>query len=92
MNVPTVEPMRSPRTGKSVANQFVIYDDTGVTFQSYYTVIAHRAFDGTVTLDPRWACSPTTSKWRNVFLGESTDATQKKIDSGEYRMEDLNNG
>ena len=34
--------------------------------------------------------SKTTSKYRNMFLGETTKETQKKINSGEYILTNLN--
>jgi hypothetical protein len=37
-----------------------------------------------------WDYSKTTGKYRNIFLGESKKETQAKIDSGEYKLEDLN--
>jgi len=43
-----------------------------------------------IVLDPKWACSRTTSKYRAIFLGESTNETQKKIDNGEYKIAHLN--
>ena len=83
------------RTGKPVANQYVIEDDQGNTyFQSYESTIvkiddySHRFH---VVLDEKyWNYSTTTSKYRNQFLGESTKETQAKIDSGEYKLGDLN--
>ena len=79
------------RTGRPVANQFIIHDDHGgMTFQSYQTVIARRDQDGSVTLDPQWAYSATTSKYRAAFLGESTKETAAKIAIGEYTVCNLN--
>ena len=43
------------------------------------------------TLDSTyWNYSVTTNKYRNQFLGETTEETQAKIDSGEYLLTDLN--
>ena len=100
------------RTGKPVANQYVIEDDQGNTyFQSYKSIIAkipdlHNTSCFTkkekqedsnshrfqIVLDKTyWNYSVTTSKYRNQFLNESTKETQAKIDSGEYKLVDLNN-
>lgn len=94
-----VENMTSGR-GNKIANQFVITDvlETGVVtiFQSYDTVIARVWTDPVsaanhVQLDAgKWDYSVTTSRYRNIFLGETTKETQKKIDSGEYILVDLN--
>ena len=102
------------RTGKPVANQYVITDDQGNTyFQSYKSIIAkipdlHNTVTSAysspfsqdinnshrfqIVLDKTyWNYSITTSKYRNQFLGESTKETQAKINSGEYKLVDLNN-
>ena len=95
------------RTGKPVANQYVIEDDQGNTyFQSYKSIIAkipdlHNTTAFTkndlnsdrfqIVLDKKyWNYSMTTSKYRNQFLNETTKETQSKINSGEYKLVDLN--
>ena len=46
---------------------------------------------GKVYLDTHyWDYSVTTGKYRNQFLDENKAETQKKIDSGEYVLTDLN--
>lgn len=84
--------LTSNRSGREVANQFELTDDNGNTFfQSYRSIIAKIDKLGKVTLDPTyWNYSKTTSKYRSSFLGESTKETQKKIDSGEYTLANLN--
>ena len=92
--------------GNKVANQFILTSEVnGVDiqeFQSYNTTIVRildqgAGYDHTnkpqVLLDVNaWDYSRTTSKYRNIFLGESKKDTQKKIDSGEYTLIDLNPG
>lgn len=74
-----------------VKNQFVLTDDFGNRFfQSYNTIICKIDNSGAVTLSPSWDFSNTTGKYRNLFLGEDKKQTQKKIDSGEYKIENLN--
>jgi len=75
-----------------VKNQFILTDDNGNTFfQSYNTIIAKRDNSGQITLNSdSWDYSTTTGKYRNLFLGEDKKATQKKIDSGKYKLENLN--
>tara|TARA_R100000458_G_scaffold30357_1_gene27844 strand:- start:972 stop:1235 length:264 start_codon:yes stop_codon:yes gene_type:complete len=85
-----VKNMYSPN-GNKVANQFVITTENAEIFQSYNTVIAIKHNDGTVELDTAWDYSRTTSKYRNIFLGETTKETQKHIKSGEYQVTNLNN-
>ena len=84
------------RAGNPIANQFIVdgehYGQTGRFFQSYSSVIAFIPANGTsITLDRNtWDYSVTTGKYRNQFLGETKAETQKKIDSGEYILTDLN--
>ncbi len=98
-----VENMKSPRTGKGIPNQFIIIIegrgalgnfDTKETFQSCDSVIAVRTIwpdETRIELDAKtWDYSRTTSKYRNIFLGETTKETAAKIKSGEYILTDLN--
>ena len=86
-----VRQMKSVRTGNPVANQFIIYTPNGNYFQSYNSVIAFRANDGKITLDEYyWDYSRTTGVYRNQFLGEGIADTRSKIESGEYKLADLN--
>jgi hypothetical protein len=89
MNV-KIENMTSPRSERPVANQFIIYVGKSVYFQSYRTVIACISEGITYLDNKKWDCSRTTSRYRNNFLGETTKETQRKIDSGEYKLIDLN--
>ena len=74
-----------------VPNQFEIYTESGVFFQSYNSVIAFRPRQGKIVLDKTyWDYSVTTGKYRNQFLCETKADTQRKIDSGEYILADLN--
>lgn len=73
-----------------VKNQFKIYTDDAVYFQSYSSVIVKRS-GREITLDKnKWDYSRTTGKYRNIFLGESKSETEKKIKDGIYKLADLN--
>ena len=86
-----VKQMTSNRSGRPVANQFIIYTSKGRYFQSYDSVIAFNYNKGHVTLDlDDWDYSRTTGKYRNEFLGEGIAETRSKIESGEYELENLN--
>ena len=89
--------------GNKIANQFIITDEgrgalgnfkKRQTFQSYDSVIAVKIFwenETEITLDKdTWDYSTTTGKYRNQFLNESKKETQAKIDSGEYKLANLN--
>ena len=90
--------------GNKVANQFIITDERDTRFfQSYSSIIAKvpvnskfspdKMYFEPIELDRnKWDYSNTTGKYRNQFLGETKRETQKKIDSGEYILTDLNNG
>jgi hypothetical protein len=72
-------------------NQFRITAENGVYFQSYDSIIVFIDNNGKVFLDSKlWNFSKTTAKYRNEFLGETTKETEKKINSGEYTLTDLN--
>jgi len=73
-------------------NQFIITDNYGTeTFQSYKSKIAIKWYSGTVQLDKYyWDYSRTTSRYRNIFLGETKKETEQKIISGEYKLVNLN--
>lgn len=82
----------SDRSGREVANQFIIETPDGIYFQSYGSIIVFSA-KGKIFLDSRyWDYSKTTGKYRNRFLGETKRETEAKIKSGEYTLTDLNKG
>lgn len=87
-----VENLSSRRgTQRKIPNQFIIQTGDGLYFQSYSTVIAFKPINAPIVLDRRaWNYSRTTSKYRNIFLGESKKETEAKIKSGEYLLENLN--
>ena len=90
MKPPKVQNMRSKK-GNLVPNQFEIFTDEGVYFQSYSTLIAFKPYGGKVQLDKnKWNYSCTTAKYRSSFLRETTKETERKIKSGEYLLADLN--
>lgn len=75
-----------------VPNQFIITTAQGEYFQSYQSIIAFRPNDGgKVWIDEKyWDYSKTTGKYRNDFLNEKKKDTERKIESGEYILADLN--
>lgn len=89
-----VTPMKSPRSGRPVPNQNIIFSPEATVFQSYDSVIVKTCFeDGkrVVYLDETyWDYSNTTRKYRNAFLGENSGVIKSKIASGEYRLTNLN--
>ena len=75
---------------KPVKNQFIIYDEKSIIFQSYFSIIAIKR-NGKIALDAdKWNYSKITSKYRNQFLNETTKETKEKIKSGVYTLENLN--
>lgn len=71
-------------------NQYVATTEEGKFFQSYDQIIVFIDNSGSVTLDTNWNCSVTTSKYRNIFLGETSKETEKKVESGIYKVANLN--
>ena len=80
--------------GNPITNQFIIDDVKGEKeiFQSYDSIIAVKDYKkGKVMLDDYyWNYSRTTSKYRNIFLKESTEDTRNKIKDGTYKLTNLN--
>jgi len=77
--------------GREVANQFVIETPEGSYFQSYHAVIAFRSNSGKTYLDEEsWDYSPTTGKYRNLFLNEDMKETRRRIKQGDYILTNLN--
>lgn len=67
--------MESPRTGKAVANQYIICENgehtRKTTFQSYDSMIVEiDHVKSTITFGRDWDYSNTTRKYRNAFLAE----------------------
>jgi hypothetical protein len=88
-----VKNMTSPN-GNFVANQFIIIDNNATYFQSYNSIIAKiEMIEGTkkIFLDEYYYnYSRTTSKYRNLFLGEVTKDIERKIKEKEYTLTNLN--
>jgi len=91
--------------GIAVKNQFIMEEEghgalgnfiKRTTFQSYDSIIAIKTVwedETRIELDETyWDYSVTTGKYRNQFLGEDRKTTEKKIKSGEYKLENLNKG
>ena len=79
--------------GNCIPNQFLIYTDKGVYFQSYDSVIAFKPYTGKIQLDKEfWDYSKTTGKYRNLFLREDKATTEAKINNGTYELVNLNWG
>lgn len=79
----------------SVKNQFILNDNEGYEyFQSYNSIIVKRTkFDASIKTqldETYWNYSTTTSKYRNQFLGETTEQIKKKIKDGIYELVNLN--
>tara|TARA_R110000868_G_scaffold51853_1_gene164024 strand:- start:228 stop:560 length:333 start_codon:yes stop_codon:yes gene_type:complete len=91
VNIAKVENFKSNRSGLPIANQFRITLQNGIeVFQSYNSIICVKANGETYLDQNRWNYSRTTSRYRNIFLNESTVETVKKIGLGAYAMADLN--
>ena len=74
------------KKGRKVANQF----SNSKCFKSYENIIV-KIKDNITYLDKYyWDYSRTTSKYRNIFLNETTKETRAKIKSGKYILTNLN--
>ena len=78
-------------SGRPIVNQFIISTTDAIYFKSYNSIIVKQCFNEGIFLDEKyWEYSHTTSKYRNLFLNETKKETQAKIDSGEYKLTNLN--
>ena len=90
-NIAKVENCKSTRSGKPIANQFIITLQNGIRiFQSYESIICIKANNETYLDYERWDYSNTTSRYRKQFLNEDTKTTRDKINQGKYILEYLN--
>ncbi len=72
-------------------NQFIIENGKDLCFQSYNFIICKKRVGCKTKLDSNyWDYSKTTGKYRNLFLGEDKKTTKRRIDSGEYKLVNLN--
>ena len=90
--------------GNAVPNQFILWNDEDIYFQSYKSIIARvQGYEGVypvIVLDSNfWDYSKTTSTYLFKFLsrfGSSVNESinkrlvQKRIDNGDYLLGDLN--
>ena len=78
-------------SGNNIANQFSIRTNKGKYFQSYNSMIAFISYDGLIKLDSKyWDYSRTTSKYRNRFLGLTTDQIKQQIKDKTIKLTNLN--
>jgi hypothetical protein len=60
-------------------------------FVSYGVLIAVKSKAGKITLDKdRWNTSKTTGRYRNAFLNEHYQDTIKHVQTGVYKLKQLN--
>lgn len=71
-------------------NQYIIKSSNARIFQSYDSIIAIKEGKMVVLDKEDWDYSRTTGKYRNKFLNENKETTEKKIKTGEYYIADLN--
>jgi hypothetical protein len=83
--------LKSPRSGRAVANQFQILENGELFFKSYDSIIVKICQDASVVLDETyWDYSRTTSKYRNLWLNEDTATIKNKVKQGIYKLQNLN--
>ncbi len=84
----TIENMRTA-SGGYAPNQFKIWTDEGVVFQSYRSKIAERRAGEVTLFEPYWDMySATTNRYLLQFLNEdSIKDVRAKVKSGEYKTE-----
>lgn len=89
-----IKNLTSPRSGREVANQFVITTNKGVFFQSYRSIIAKIDKKGQVWLSSYWDYSQTTTKYLYQFLKEygwyglNANEVRKHIKDGTFKYKE----
>ena len=84
--IPKVKQMTS-KGGNLAANQYIITTSEGRYFQSYGSTIALVPEDGgQIELGTDWNASRTTSRYRTMFLGETTKETKQNLLNGTYTL------
>lgn len=95
-NLPKVRSLCSPKTGREVPNQFVIFIGDREYFQSYSSIIGYidrsdKSGSVEIVLDENyWDYSRTTTKYRNEWLGWDTAKTRENIAKGVIKLANLN--
>lgn len=79
--LPKVKNLLSPKTGKAIANQFVILCKDRAIFQSYETLIAVAVHDIKTIYVMNKYYSRTTSKYTNEFLSEYKNYAVIRVDN-----------
>ena len=80
-------------SGNNIANQFKIRTNKGYYFQSYDSIIVFipKGINKQIQLDSSyWNYSRTTSKYRNRFLGLTTDQIKQQIKDKTIKLTNLN--
>ena len=83
------------RFGNNDVDHCINTDSYGEEYlQSYNTIIANKLRDGRVYIDENhwkmYDAMINTGYYRNYLLGETAIKTREKIESGEYKLLDLN--
>ena len=77
--------------GNKIPNQLKIIDNNGTKyFQSYNSIIIKQTTNNTYLDSYYYNYSRTTSKYRNIFLNETTKEIEDKIKKGIYKLTNLN--
>ena len=77
--------------GNKIPNQLEIIDNNGTKyFQSYNSIIIKQTTNNTYLDSYYYNYSRTTSKYRNIFLNETTKEIEDKIKKGLYKLTNLN--
>lgn len=80
-----VSNLTSYRSGREIANQYLIGFDNADVFQSYSSIIAIQ-YKGTTYLTDKYDYSATTMKYLNQFLGHGIKETRDLLKSGSYKL------
>lgn len=81
----------SPRSGREIANKFLIETNDGTFFQSYNVIVAQEVWNRDVVIDPEYLdYSKTTNKYLYEFLNMGRKEINEGIKSGTIQLIKLN--
>ena len=80
----------SINTNKPLDDHFYLFENGRVSLECFGRIVATETMEGEPVLDPSWDREPETSKQVSAFLGERPYSIKKKIESGTFKLEDLN--
>jgi hypothetical protein len=82
----------SINTNKPLDDHYYLFEEGKVSLECFGRIVCSETLTGEPILDPTWDKEKETAKQVAAFLGERPYAIKKKIESGTFKLVDLNSG